>query len=116
MAIRPLIKNNYYLICSYALLLFNPASFANHPMTRVTREGIYCSLTILVISCAIGILLRKNSTFKSNMVWSVILGISLSSLWLTREEGVWIFPLILTLFGYNLILIILFYISISPFK
>lgn len=107
LAIRPLIKNVWSLLLIFAFMLFSPISYI-YIFTRVIREGIYISITLIVISSAIGLLLRRHS-FRKSILWSIFLGISLSTFWLTREEGIWILPFLSILLGYFAIEVIFKY-------
>lgn len=99
-AVRPLMSSPTILLFGYAILLFNPITYTDDTMTRVLREGIYPGLTILVSACAIGLLLRHARPLKILAFWATGLGVALSALWLTREEGVWIMPSILIIVGF----------------
>lgn len=101
LAVRPLIKNNWLLVILFVLILFNPISYANEPFTRVIREGIYVSLTLITFSLIIGLFVRRLS-FKKAFPWAIFLGLSLSAFWLTREEGIWILPIFFVLYGFIL--------------
>lgn len=98
-AIRPLVKNRLLLLAGFIVLLFNPMSYTNVVMTQVLREGIYPALTVMVISFAIGLLIRHNGRPRLLILWAAGLGISLTAFWLTREEGVWIVPSLLVMVG-----------------
>jgi hypothetical protein len=96
-SLRPLRMAPTAQVIFFTVLLFNPVTY-NNAALRVLREGIYPSLTLLVVACAVGLALRFNQGLKAWNRWSVSLGISLSAFWLTREEGVWIFPLLAVVF------------------
>jgi hypothetical protein len=102
-AIRPLLRNIPLLsLIFYTTLLFHPISYAIGVMPRVIREGVYLSLSLLVLSFAIGLLLRKDAPIKKLVMWNIGLGFSFAAFWLTREEGVILLPslflLLVTLF------------------
>lgn len=99
-ALRPLLPQPKILLLVYVILLFNPMSYTDQVMTRVIREGIYPALTIIVVSCAIGLMSRNDRQLKTLAFWSIGLGSALSAFWLTREEGVLIIPSILTIIGF----------------
>lgn len=103
-SLRQWVQSPKIQICLYAFLLFNPMSFSI-TATRVIREGIYPSLTLLVVACAIALLSRRHQPSKSIVRWAGGLGISLSAFWLTREEGIWIMPLLILILGVTLILL-----------
>lgn len=97
-ALKPLFLKNYlWLIIIYLVVLFNPSSFSNQIATRVIREGIYPALSLFIIAFSIGILVRRDKTIKNITVWMIGLSIMLSYFWLTREEGVWIMPFLISI-------------------
>ena len=106
-AVRPLLPRPIMLLLLYAILSFNPISYTDGAMTRVMREGIYPALTILAVSCSIGLLVRCAYSLKNLTFWSLGLGFSLSAFWLTREESVWIMPSILIIISFAAIRILL---------
>ena len=94
LAIRPVVKSEGARLALFALLLWNPWSFADQVMTRAAREGIYPSLGLLVFASAVGLALRHSAPRATLVRWAVLLGSSGAALWLTREEGVWIVPMV----------------------
>ncbi len=88
--LRKIGMNYVCLISTYVLYLFNP--FVE---TRVMREGIYSSLTVLIFTCLIGLFRHLLSSKSMILRWSLLLGIFLSMFWLTREEGAWMLPTII---------------------
>jgi len=99
-SVKPLLRRPLIILLIFLVLLFNPMSYMNGVMTQVIREGIYPALTIFVVSCAIGLLVRYNSYLSIIAFWSISLGLALSAFWLTREEGIWIIPSILMVIGF----------------
>ncbi|MBB6732279.1 hypothetical protein [Cohnella zeiphila] len=93
-ALKPIMSKRMICIL-YVVLLFNPISYADGPMTRVIREGIYPALTLIVISSIFGLFIRRDEKNFKLLWWSLVLGVSFSCFWLTREEGIWIIPLII---------------------
>ena len=86
--------NSYrYLTLIYVVYVFNPIFYS---LDRVTREGVYTSLTTLVISGAILIFahLSRRCSSDYRTLHVAAFGVSLACLWLTRDEGIWIFPCI----------------------
>ncbi len=108
-AIRPLLRNiPLLLFVVYAVLLFHPISYAGNQMARVVREGVYLSLPLLVLSFAIGLLLRKDTPIKNFVRWNIGLGISFAIFWLTREEGALLLPPLFILLVTLLVSIVMF--------
>jgi hypothetical protein len=81
----------------FALLLFQPALF----QTRIIRDNIYYSLTLLSFAGIVYISLEKRAKVKS--LYVALLGMSTGFFWITREEGIWIFPGATLLIGYSII-------------
>ena len=102
LAIRPVLSNPKGLMFIFIILLFNPISYTDEVMTRIIREGIYPALTLIVIAFAIGVLVRHRQPLRILFLWLTGLGLGLSAFWLTREEGVWIIPSLLIMFGFAL--------------
>jgi hypothetical protein len=108
-AIRQMLRNNpLYLLIIFATLLFHPVSYAGSEMSRVLREGVYLSLPLLVLSFAIGLLLRRDATIKKFVMWNICLSLSFTAFWLTREEGVILLPSLFLLFATLLVSVRLF--------
>lgn len=97
-ALEPVVSATVRLAVAGALL-FNPMSFTQQLSMRVLREGIYASECLLVAACAIAILLRIEGSVRILASWSVGLGLALGAVWLTREEGVWLIPLLVPVLG-----------------
>ena len=91
-ALAPALRGTLARTVLFAVLFFNPATFADPVGTRVLREGVYPALTLLVLGCALAIPLRGERPIRSNAPWAVGLGTSLAALWLCREERIWIVP------------------------
>ena len=95
-ALRPLLRGAGIRLALLLLLLFNPATYHGEAM-RVVRDGIYSSLALFVLAGAIALLLRSEKPPRTVLPWAVTLGAALAALWMTREEGVWIFPALVIL-------------------
>lgn len=77
--------NRWLGLLSYSLILFHPAMIP----TRVIRDTIYSSLTLIALAGILRLLAIKSITPRNLFITSMF-GISLGFFWLTREEGVWI--------------------------
>ncbi len=96
MALRPILPRPWQQLVLFALLVFNPGSFADGPMTRVVREGIYPA-ALLCVGLFLGLLLSIRGNLRHAWLWSIGAGVALSCFWLTREEGVWILPFVMSI-------------------
>jgi hypothetical protein len=97
-AIRPIVQSRIWLTICFGLVLFDPYLFSFSAI-RVLREGIYPSLTLLVLACSIALIFRTRCEIKHFAFWSVGLGLSLAAFWTTREEGIWLVPTLLIFVG-----------------
>jgi hypothetical protein len=93
-ALAPLIKNRWWRLMFFTVLLYCPAAFATAWNVRVYREFVYFSLSLFVIAFSIGLFLRIGNKLSSFIFWVVGLGTSMGAFMLTREEGIWIYPMI----------------------
>jgi hypothetical protein len=81
----------------FALLLANPMTFESAHLSRVIRQGIYPALTLLVVASLVALAAPRRPGRRQLLLWAVLLGTSGAAFWLTREEGVWLLPLVLSL-------------------
>ena len=88
------IKNKKILYIIFAILLFNPVTFSTE-ICRVYRDGIYTSLTMLLIGFSYSIFLNRENSPKKQIKYFIGLGITLSALYLCREESIWILPFVI---------------------
>jgi hypothetical protein len=91
--LRPLRLGGTAVASIFAVLLFDPVMFTSE-MLSVRREAIYVPLTLSVFGCCAALLLRAERPARALLGWSAGLGASFAAFWLTREEGVWILPLL----------------------
>lgn len=105
-AIRPLIKSQISLLFIFTFILFNPISFSIQPFGTLLREGIYASLCLIILASSIGFYLRRKAKFRISVPWILLLGLSVGSFWLTREESIWIAPFLILLQGIQIVEII----------
>jgi hypothetical protein len=92
LALSPIMKSKVARILLFAVILFNPMSSTGY-LTRVIREDIYTSLSMITLASFIAIFLaRSEASFRSIRIWALIGGISLFAFWNTREEGIVLLP------------------------
>lgn len=94
-SIRPIIRNYWLLLCCFAVLLFNPIPYALETGQRIYRNGIGQWQIIIIFACLIGLFLRRNGKVNSLWKWAILGGFVLGTFVLTREDRMWIFPLVL---------------------
>ncbi len=79
----------------YLVLLFNPVSYAFWTLQRVYRNGITLAQVLFVIGSLFALYQRRDKKIKNMLPYAIVAGIALASLWLTREDGIWILPFVL---------------------
>ena len=89
-----ILKNKKLLGIIYICLIFNPITYSAE-LCRVYRDGIYSGLTMFLIGFAYIIFLNRRENIKKQIKYFVGLGITLSSLYLCREETIWLLPFVL---------------------
>lgn len=93
------IKSKIGLFCIYFVLLFNPITVSSQAFQRVYR----CSLTpahiIFLLACLFGMYLWRKENKGKMALWAVCAGVSLGVMWNTREDGIWVVPLVVFFIG-----------------
>src|SRR4029077_13664201 len=85
----------------FAVLAFSPVMWTVE-LARVVREGIYGSLSMLLVMLGAAVLLLPSTGKLARHVRIALpaaLGFVAAIYWVTREEGVWIAPALATLLG-----------------
>ena len=104
--VQPVIKNKWLQILCLAVLLFNPISFALHTGQRAYRCGIGQWQIMIIFGCILAIFLRRNNNAISLLKWAVVAGVTLGVFLLTREDGTWIYPFVLSALCVTFVMII----------
>ena len=96
-SLKHIANNKKFLIIVLALLLFNPVTYSQDLFQRLYRNSISITELLFFLGSVIRVLFCKNKK-----VYNYILfGLSLSFLFLTREDNIWTYPVILFVFIYN---------------
>jgi hypothetical protein len=93
-ALGPLVPNRALRWGIFLAVLFHPLSFGVQSMARLVRDGLYITLTLAVAACLLGWAARVRRDKGRAWPWALGAGLALGSLWITREEGPWILPLV----------------------
>ena len=96
---KNVIKNKKYLIILFVVLLFNPVTYSQDLFQRLYRNSISITELLFFLGTTIRVLFNKDKKILNN----VLMGISLSLLFLTREDNLWTYPVILFVIAYNII-------------
>lgn len=78
----------------YAVLLLNPMSYDASNLSRLMRQSIYTPLGLLVIASLITLFARRRESARRIFIPATLAGLAYGSFWITREESVWLLPVI----------------------
>lgn len=109
--LKDIFKSKKSLFATYLVLLFNPVSYAFWTLQRVYRNGITLAQVLFVIGSFFAIYQRREKSVKRILPFSIIGGITLATLWLTREDGIWILPFVLVVVAINLVSVVIQYLK-----
>jgi hypothetical protein len=101
-ALRPVVTAPWARAVIYLAVLYNPASWDAQASTRLLRENIYPSLTLILLASTMGVVLRICIGPKSSVPWAVVAGFSGALFAMTREEGVWVLPSLVIILGWGI--------------
>ena len=90
--IRKIISNKWFLSFLYIFLLYTPVMLHGENVQKVYRGGLLISVSLIVISCIIGLYITINNKNKNRLFYSVLLCISLPFFWYLKEDSIWILP------------------------
>lgn len=96
-ALRPLLKSDRFACVLYAVLLFNPASFAGQVLQRVYRNSITQPQTLLILGSLFALYIRREQKLRRLLPWALTAGLAWASLEHSREDAVWILPAAMTI-------------------
>ena len=99
--IKDMFKSKWVKYVIFILLLFNPIMFAQN-ITRVYRNSISPAQVLLIFSGMVYIYYNRNNK-KNLWLSSILTGIALGTFYNTREDSIWILPMVLV---FTLIMII----------
>ncbi len=103
--LKHIYKNKVFLLLVYIILLFNPISYSD-AVSYVYRDGIYISFILLLVSLTFEMFFHYKSSLKKLIFYQTILGVTIASIWYTREETLWIIPYIILAFLVTILYII----------
>ena len=91
---KNIVKSNILKIITLTLLIFNPIIYSTE-LCRAYRDGIYLALIIYLIAFSFAIFLKRKEKLTKLILYSIGLGITIGSIFLCREEIIWIIPYLL---------------------
>jgi hypothetical protein len=105
--IKKLFQTEFPLFIIFLALLFNPISFADETFLRVYRNSLTATQALIVSGSMFAVYLNRFEKKWIQILWAISAGLGLASLWHTREDGIWIIPLVLGVIVITVISIIL---------
>ncbi len=97
-SLKNIVKEKKYLLLIYVFILFNPVTFSQDLFQRLYRNSISITEFLFFIGTVIRIITLKDKRILNN----ILLGVSLSLMYLTREDNIWTKPIILFLIVYTI--------------
>lgn len=92
--IKKLFQTEFPLYILFLALIFNPISFADQTYLRVYRNGLTVAQVLIVSGSMFAVYLNRFEKNWIQLLWAIGAGLGLASLWNTREDGIWIIPLV----------------------
>ena len=87
------INSKVVLFLIFLGLEFNPVMYNNMILLRVYRNSLLPMQTLILIAVYINLLLLKNADIKKKTPSIILLSFDVVSIWLSREDAIWILPL-----------------------
>jgi len=91
--VKNIFSNKIYLAILFTVLAFNPITLNFHTIQRVYRSCMAPAQILIILGCLFGAYLRRDQSIRKLLPWLIVGGLALASMWLTREDGIWILPL-----------------------
>lgn len=105
--IKKLFQTEFPLFIIFLALLFNPISFSDETFLRVYRNSLTASQALIICGSMFALYLNRFEKKRIQILWALSAGLGLASLWHTREDGIWIMPLVMGVIVITLISIVL---------
>jgi hypothetical protein len=104
-AIGTLFRSRLAIFACFTLLAFNPLLWTPGVGGRVVRDGLYVSLSLLLLTICVHVfVLERVAAPQADLAAKrrllEALGLVAGAYWLTREEGAWLAPALLLLAAY----------------
>lgn len=94
-ALAPIMKAGWARLLTLTLLFYNPLTYEGLQMTRLLRQHLTIPMALIIVAGLIALTLRQKSfRWDVNLPWAALTGAALGVFSLTREEGIWIAPVV----------------------
>lgn len=97
-SLKNIVKERKILIIIYLVLMFNPVTFSQDLFQRLYRSTISITELLFFFGAVIRIITSKDKRILNN----ILLGIFISLMLLTREDNIWLYPVIIFLIAYSI--------------
>ncbi len=91
-AVKPLIQKEAVLYILFVILFFHPIMSTWTVVQRVYRNSVTQAQVLFVFGGYIGAFVRGKDGIRTQIKWLLAAGLGLASIWLCREDGMWIVP------------------------
>lgn len=99
-ALRPVIRSIAALVLIFAFLSFNPVN-VGYGSWFLLRDAIYPEQCILAAACLFAVATRLRARYRVQWGWGISAGLALGWVYISREEGVWIAPVVALMLLYT---------------
>lgn len=103
-ALAPWLRGAPWRLALLMVILLEPHSLSGEELSRVLRAGIQPALTLLTLAGLLGLVTRARDRWWAQLPWAGLAGLAGGAFWLSREEGIWLMPTSLLLWGSALVL------------
>lgn len=93
-ALAPVVKSGWVRLTILTFLVYNPLTYEGEAMTRILRQHITIPLGLVIAAGVIALVIRRSESWQIRVPWAVGTGLALGLFWNTREEGVWMLPMV----------------------
>ncbi len=93
-ALRPLFKTNLARFFVFGIVLWTPASWAEHSL-RAYRDNIYPALVLLAFAGLLGAFVRWREAAGRALPFYIAAGLALGAAWLSHEDNALLLPFLL---------------------
>lgn len=93
-ALKPWLRPGAAQFSFYTLLLWNPMSFDAGNLSRLMRQNLYTPLALLVVAGLVQLFARRHESWGRQAGPAILGGLAFGAFWLTREESVWLLPVV----------------------
>ena len=97
-SLKNIIKEKKFLIIIFIFLMFNPVTYSSDLFQRLYRNSISITEFLFFMGAVIRVITMKNKKILNN----ILLGFFISLMFLTREDNIWVYPILIFLVGYSI--------------